>query len=311
MSRISSPNLSCTYGYPSNLSQLIVDVRAEVPHEILARYEKEACINSDLTYKLPQLIAGASNDAAKHNMTIPERARDVVEQCILIREVLSIGSILDDEYFPRELSDRLEKFSSLSVVGEDNKGNTIIYFDLQNFDAKEYKVCWEMGQRPIPSGFVGHSEFDDPCVVNYCSLWYVRMMQWIHSERFGAFKRGEVAEPRVVMVLNIDSIGYSTYSHELRQFLKGIRILGGFLYPEICDYIFAANVPWIADKFWPVIKLVLHHATASKVHICDKNRTRRNLPPLILPSQLPPALGGTMVPERKFKRGDYTDICTD
>lgn len=300
MSLPSSPKQSCNYGYPANLNELTTQVRTAVPRELLLRYKQGTCVNEDLDYKLPQLISAASNDAGVGRVV--ERAAHVVGQCMLLRDVLDIGSILDDEYFPSGLIPRLEKWSSLSVVGDDVRGNTVIYFDLQNFNPTEYKACWDLGSREVPAGLKNHSEFDDPAVVNYCSLWYVRMMEWIHQSRFDSFKEGRVPEPRVVMILNVDSIGFSTYSTELKSFLKGIRIVGGYLYPEICDYIFAANVHWIADRFWPVIRLVLHHATASKVKIYDKHRTKKYLPELVPAADLPEALGGKCQPERMFKR---------
>jgi hypothetical protein len=199
----------------------------------------------------------------------------------------------------------LERSSCLSVVGDDNKGNTVIYYNLTAFSPSDYSKCWEQGSREIPESIKAGSsmfpEFNDPAVVNYCSLWYVRMMEWIHRHRFNSFKKGEAAEPRVVMILNVGSVGFSTWTSELRQFLKGIKILGNCLYPEIADYIFAANVPWIADRFWPLIRKVLHPATAIKVDLYDHTRTKEFIKEIVTHDQLPKCLGGTYYPEKKFR----------
>ena len=279
---------------------LIPDLKAAVPADQLARYQSETCINGDLDYKLPQLLAGAANDAVKGRVV--ERALHVIDQCLLLRDVLRIDSILSEDYFPADLVPLLERWSCLSVVGDDVRGNTVIFFNLKAFDHKEYAKVWAQGHQAVPAEFANHPEFSDPNVVNYCSLWYVRMMQWIHAHRFGAYKSGQVAAPKVVMILNIDSIGISTYSTELKHFLKGIKILGGYLFPEICDYIFAANVPWVADRFWPLIKMVLHPATANKVDLYDKHRTRKMLPDLVKEEHLPASFGGVYEPETQFKQ---------
>jgi len=229
----------------------------------------------------------------------------VINQCLFIREALDIKRILTDDYFPPNLTDMLEQFSCLSVVGNDNKGNTIIYYNLTAFSPRDYAKCWELGSRDIPKVIQAESgrfpEFNDPAVVNYCSLWYVRMMEWIHRHRFDSFKKGESAEPRVVMILNVGSVGFSTFTSELRSFLRGIKTLGNILYPEIADYIFAANVPWIADKLWPLVRKVLHPATAIKVDLFDHNRTKKFIKEIINQDQLPKCFGGTYKPENKFK----------
>ena len=283
-----------------NLAALVPALMAAVPEEVMLRYQRETCVNEDLDYKLLQLLAAAAHDAPKGKSV--EQAAQVINECLLLRDGLQIDSILHDDYFPSDLVPKLEDWSCMSVVGEDTRGNTVIYFNLKKFNPSEYAKVWQAGHRAVPAQFKGHPEFDDPAVVNYCSLWYVRMMEWIHDQRFDHFKSGKVKEPRVVMILNIESAGLSTYSSELKQFLKGIRVIGGYLFPEICDYIFAANVPWIADRFWNLIKLVLHPATASKVEICDRNRTKKLLPELIHEDHLPICFGGRVEPERKFRK---------
>lgn len=286
-------------GSSASFSHLVPELMERVPRYQMERYRRETCVNGDLDYKLEQLLPAAANDAV--NGRVVDRAVHVIDQCLLIRDVLRIPDILEDNYFPTDLAQELEEWSCMSVVGEDVRGNTIIYFNLKKFDPTVYAGIWKRGQQGIPTEFVNHPEFDDPTVVNYCSLWYVRMMEWIHKHRFDQFKAGVVSSPRVIMILNVESIGFSTYSHELKQFLRGIRILGGYLFPEICDFIFAANVPWLADKFWSVIKLVLHPATASKVDLYDKNRTKKLLPTLVENTHLPPCFGGPCIPETGFK----------
>ena len=283
----------------ASFSHLVPELMERVPGYQLERYRKETCVNGDLEYKLEQLLLAAANDAV--NGRVVDRAEHVIDQCLLIRDVLRISDILDDSYFPSDLARDLEEWSCMSVVGEDVRGNTIIYFNLKKFDPIVYAGIWKRGLQEIPSELANNPEFNDPTVVNYCSLWYVRMMEWIHKHRFNQFKTGVVSSHRVIMILNVESIGFSTYSYELKQFLRGIRILGGYLFPEICDYIFAANVPWLADKFWSVIKLVLHPATASKVDLYDKNRTKKLLPALVENTHLPPCFGGPYIPETGFK----------
>jgi hypothetical protein len=284
----------------SLIREWVPQLLAAVPPEVMERYRSETCINGDLGYKLPQLLSAATNDVA-HDQAI-ERAHHVIKQCLLIRDFLRVGEVLSDSYFPADIAASLEQFSCMSVVGDDTKGNTVIYFDLSHFNPTEYARCWELGHRPTPVEFEGHEDLMEPCVSNLCSLWYVRMMEWIHVHRFEAFKNGQIAEPRVVMILNVGSIGLSTWTHELRQFLRGIKILGNYLFPEICDYIFAANVPWVADKFWPVVKLCLHPATSVKVGLYDKKRTVKHLKDLMSDDNLPPVFGGVYKPEKKFDR---------
>ena len=285
------------------INEWIPDIISSVTADVMQRYQKNTCVNGDLSYKLKQLLSAMTNDYPHHE-ALP-RAQHVINQCLFIREALDIDSILSDGYFPPALVPLLEQFSCLSVVGDDNKGNTVIYFNLTRFDAVQYAKCWELGSREVPASVQSglYPEFKEACVVNYCSLWYVRMMEWIHRHRFESFKRGRCAEPRVVMILNVggSAIGSSTWSSELRQFLRGIKTLGNVLYPEIADYIFAANVPWIADKFWPLIRRVLHPATATKVNLYDSNRTKKFIKEIIHSDQLPKCLGGTYSPEKKFK----------
>ena len=285
------------------MNEWIPDIISSVTADVMQRYQQTTCVNGDLSYKLKQLLSAMTNDYPQREA--PPRATNVINQCLFIRDALEIDSILSDAYFPQDLAHLLEEFSCLSVVGDDNKGNTVIYFNLTKFNPVQYAKCWEMGTRYIPQSVLSGSypEFKDQCVVNYCSLWYVRMMEWIHRHRFESFKRGRCAEPRVVMVLNVggSAIGSSTWSSELRQFLRGIKTLGNVLYPEIADYIFAANVPWIADKFWPLIRRVLHPATATKVNLYDSNRTKKFIQEIIHTDQLPKCLGGTYCPEKKFK----------
>jgi|LauGreDrversion4_2_1035121.scaffolds.fasta_scaffold37075_3 hypothetical protein len=285
------------------INDWVPNIISSVTTDVLQRYQKDTCVNGDLSYKLRQLLSAMTNDYPQTE-AVP-RAMNVINQCLFIREALQIDSILNDTYFPPGLVSMLEEFSCLSVVGDDNKGNTIIYFNLTKFKAVEYAKCWEMGTRDIPPSVLSgmYPDFKEPCVVNFCSLWYVRMMEWIHKHRFESFKLGKCAEPRVVMILNVggSAIGSSTWSSELRQFLKGIKTLGNILYPEIADYIFAANVPWIADKFWPLIRRVLHPATATKVDLYDSNRTRKFMKEIITLDQLPRCFGGSYAPEKKFR----------
>lgn len=287
----------------SRINDWVPSVISSVTSEILQRYQADTCVNGDLSYKLRQLLSAMTNDYPQNEAVT--RAMNVINQCLFIREALQIDSILNDSYFPPALTSMLEDFSCLSVVGDDNKGNTVIYFNLTKFNPVEYAKCWEMGTRDVPASVLSgmYPEFKEPCVVNFCSLWYVRMMEWIHKHRFESFKRGKCAEPRVVMILNIggSAIGSSTWSSELRQFLKGIKTLGNVLYPEIADYIFAANVPWIADKFWPLIRRVLHPATATKVDLYDSNRTKKFIKEIIKSDQLPRCFGGSYSPEKKFR----------
>jgi hypothetical protein len=271
-----------------------------VPPETLERYKQETGVRGELSYKLRYLLVAASHDAPPNGVVA--RAAHVINQCLLIRDVLKIDGILDEGFFPPQLVSRLEEWSCLSVVGDDAKGSPVIYFNLKKFNPREYEELWKAGARDVPSGFKGHAELDDPGVVNYCSLWYVRMMEWIHQHRFNRFTNGDIQNPKVVMVLNIEAANISTYSHELRLFLKGIKILGGYLFPEICDYIYAANVPWVADKIWSVLKLILHPETVEKVNLYDKSRTKRTLPSFIPEASLPICFGGQYVPERSFKR---------
>jgi hypothetical protein len=275
------------------------EVKSIVGEKTLSEYIRRTSSGADEKAKLGQLMAACVNTVPRHRVV--ERAVTVIRDCLKIRNVLAIEEILDDHYFPENLVRELEMHSFMSVVGSDNKGSTIISVDLTSFSPAGFANCWRMGMREIPEGFRGHSDFDDPNVVNYCSLWYVRMMEWIHRHRFEAYKAGETGEPRVVMVVNIDGAGLSTFSPELRAFLKGIKGLGEYLFPEICDYIVACNVPWIADKLWPVVRLVLPAATASKVCMYDRNRTKTVLKDLIKLDELPPALGGQYQPERRFK----------
>lgn len=288
--------MSSSAGDPS---QYIEELKARVGAETLERYRTETCINGVLEYKLNQLLAAASHDVPENR--IVERAAHVIDQCLLLRDVLKIDTVLDDDYFPASLVSLLQTFSCMSVVGNDFRGNTVIFFNLKGFNPIEYRKIWEFGHRDIPQEFQGHPEFEDACVVNYCSLWYVRMMEWIHKYRFERYKRGEAQEPKVVMILDIESAGISTYSTELKMFLKGIKISGGYLFPEICDYIYAANVPWLAYRFWPVIKFFLHPATASKVDLYDKIKTKSTLPNMIKLSELPTDLGGEYEPETRFE----------
>ncbi len=271
---------------------------SRIPEDTLHRYKMCTCVNQDLSYKLPQLLSAATNDVP-HDEAI-DRAQVIIDRCLLIRSGLNIDRILDDSYFPEELRDMLERHSCLSVIGDDFKGNTVIYFDLANFNSTAYGKCWELGHRETPAVFSGYEDLMEPCVSNLCCLWYVRMMEWIHVHRFDSYKKGEVEEPRVVMILNVGSVGINKWSPELRQFLRGLKILGNYLFPEICDYIFAANVPWIADKFWSIVKMCLHPATASKVGLYDKKRTVIHLKTLIDQSGLPHAFGGEYEPERRF-----------
>jgi hypothetical protein len=285
------------------ISEWIPEVITSTDPNAMQRYQKETCVNGDVSYKLRQLLSAMTNDYP-HDQAV-YKATHVINQCLFIREALQIDSILADEYFPAALVPMLEQFSCLSVVGDDNKGNTVIYFNLTKFNAVEYSKCWAIGARPVPTAISEgiYPEFKDPCVVNYCSLWYVRMMEWIHRHRFSSFKGGKSVEPRVVMILNVggSAIGSSTWSSELRSFLRGIKTLGNILYPEIADYIFAANVPWIADKFWPLIRRVLHPATASKVDLYDTNRTKKFIKEIIHSDQLPKCFGGSYSPEYRFK----------
>jgi hypothetical protein len=284
------------------ITEWLPEVLKSVPSDVLERYKSQTCVNGDVSYKIKQLLSAMTNDHP-HSDAIP-RSVHVINQCLFIREALGIGSILSDSYFPPGLMDMLESFSCLSVVGDDNKGNTIIYYNLTAFSPSDYSNCWERGSRDIPEAIRSASqkfpEFNDPAVVNYCSLWYVRMMEWIHLHRFESFKKGKATEPRVVMILNVGSVGISTLTSELRQFLKGIKILGNCLYPEIADYIFAANVPWIADRFWPLVRKVLHPATAVKVNLYDSTRTKKFIKDIISHDELPKCFGGTYNPERKF-----------
>ena len=266
-----------------------------VPPDVLERYRMETGVKGDISYKLKYLLIAAAHDSTPDGVV--DRAYHVIKQSLLIRDVLKIDDILEDSYFPADMVARLEEWSCLSVVGNDINGSPVIYFNLKKFDAREYSQLWQTGMRDIPQGFKGHPELDDLCVVNYCSLWYVRMMEWIHGHRFGALK-----EPKVVMVLNVEAASLSTYSYELRQFLKGIRTLGGYLFPEICDYIYAANVPWVADRAWSIIKRILHPETVQKVNLCDKSRTKRTLPDKIPENSLPICFGGLYHPESQFKR---------
>ena len=265
------------------------------PPELMERYRQETGVKGEISYKLKYLQTAASHDAPPDGVV--SRAIHVIKHCLQIREVLNIDKILDESYFPPDIVSQLEEWSSLSVVGDDSRGSPVIYFNLKKFNPHKYAKLWEAGTREVPPGFRGHPELDDPCVVNLCSLWYVRMMEWIHEHRFDSVK-----EPKVVMVLNIEAASLSTYSYELRQFLKGIRTLGGYLFPEICDYIYAANVPWVADRAWSIIKLILHPETVQKVDLCDKSRTKKTLPLKIPEKSLPICFGGLYVPETEFKR---------
>ena len=282
----------------SLLSDQIRELKSRVEAETLERYRLETCINGDLDYKLKQLLAAAAHDVPEDR--IVDRCLHVIDQCLLLRDVLEIEKVLHDDYFPAAIVPLLQRHSCMSVVGEDVKGSTVIYFNLKNFDPSEYAKIWEMGRRDVPTQLTGHSEFDQECVVNFCSMWYIRMMEWIHKYRFKRYKRGEVDEPKVVMILDIEAAGLSTYSTELKLFLKGIKISGGYLFPEICDYIYAANVPWLAYKIWPVIRLFLHPATACKVALYDKKRTKHTLKSVINPSELPTSFGGEYEPELHF-----------
>lgn len=283
-----------------NMEHSVESLLKMVPEETMERFRKETCVDGVLSYKLPQVLTAAAHDAPSDRVV--ERGVHVINHCLLIRDVLGVNRILDDSYFPASLVAGLEEWSCMSVVGDDARGNTVIYFNLKKFNADQYAKLWAAGAREVPAGFKGHPELDDPCVVNYCSLWYVRMMEWIHAHRFEKFRAGAKSEPKVAMVLNIEAASLSTYSTELRQFLKGIKVLGGYLYPEICDYIYAANVPWIADKFWSLLKLILHPETIEKVNICDKSRTRKTLSSHISQESLPICFGGKYTPERMFKR---------
>jgi hypothetical protein len=283
-----------------NRHPLVEDLKRAVPEDVLERFRAETCIAGDLEYKLPQVLRASVHDAEPGQVV--DRAVHVINHCLLIREGLEIGKILDDDYFPPSVVQMLEERSCLSVVGDDERGNPVIYFNLKRFNPSEYTKLWQAGSRPVPERFRGHPELNDPCVVNYCSLWYVRMMEWLHAHRFDKFRSGGCREPKVAMVLNIEAAGLSTYTPELRQFLKGIKVLGGYLFPEICDYIYAANVPWIADKFWSLMKMILHPETVEKVNICDKSRTKKTLKDHISDESLPICFGGHYVPELRFKR---------
>jgi hypothetical protein len=278
----------------------IQELLALVPKDIMDRYRRETGVRGELDYKLKFLLIAATHDAPPNK--IVQRAAHVINHSLLIRDVLKIDHILDDSYFPTHLVKRLEDWSCLSVVGNDLKGSPVIYFNLKMLNPQEYAELWKAGAGEVPEGFKGHAELDDPCVVNYCSLWYVRMMEWIHQHRFELFRERAVQVPKVVMVLNIEAAGLSTYSSELRQFLKGIKVLGMYLFPEICDYIYAANVPWVADKVWSLIKIILHPETVEKVNLYDKSRTKKTLPNLIPSTSLPVCFGGNYEPERSFKR---------
>jgi hypothetical protein len=279
---------------PAN-EENIQELVRRTPPELLERYRLETGVRGEISYKLRYLLIAASHDAEPERVV--ERAIHVLKHCLLIRDVLDIGRILHESYFPSGIVSQLEEWSSLSVVGDDSRGSPVIYFNLRKFNPQEYAKLWQAGTRDVPLGFKSHPELDDPCVVNLCSLWYVRMMEWIHEHRLAG-----MSQPKVVMVLNIEAAGLSTYSYELRQFLKGIRTLGGYLFPEICDYIYAANVPWIADRAWSIIKLILHPETVEKVALCDKSRTKKTLPSKIPEKSLPICFGGSYVPETQFKR---------
>ena len=277
----------------------VSELKSRVDPSTLEKYRINTCVDGDLEYKLHQLFCAASHDVPEDQ--IVNRALFVIDQCLLLRDALEIDKILDDDYFPKHLVPCLQSSSCMSVVGEDVSGNTVIYFNLTKFDPVEYTRVWEMGRREIPHQLKINPEFNDHCVVNYCSMWYVRMMEWIHKHRFGGYRKGKSKEPKVVMILDIESAGISTYSTELKLFLKGIKVSGGYLFPEICDYIYAANVPWLAYSLWPVIRLFLHPATASKVDLYDKKRTNKTLTNMIKPSELPPSFGGDYEPETKFE----------
>ena len=279
-----------------------------VPQETMKRFQEETCVNQDLTYKRPQVLSAASNDVPEGKVV--ERGHHVIDQCLLLRDALHLKSILQEDFFPKELVPMLEANSCLSVIGNDQKGNTVIYFNLTRFNPSEYAKLWAIGgMREIPESL--KADLAEPCVSNYCSLWYVRMMTWIHAHRFESFKAGLVKEPRVVMILNVGSVGISTLSTELRQFLRGIKILGNYLFPEICDYIFAANVPWIADKVWPMIKMILHPATANKVDLYDHKRTKKFLAQLMHQDDLPKCFGGCFEPENKFKHHGRSPVAVE
>jgi hypothetical protein len=280
-------------------SHLIPELLARADPRLLERYVSEICIDRNLKSKVNQLLSGAKNDVPDD--AIVTRALHMIYMSLLIRDALKLDMILGEEYFPESQMKKLEEYSCLSVVGDDARGNTVIYFNLSKFDPAQYRKMWEEGVREVPSEFRSHPELNDPAAVNLCSLWYVRMMEWIHKNRFTKFRQGQVPEPRVVLLINLDSVGINAYTHELRQFLKGIRMVGGYLFPEICDYIFASNVPWLADKIWPVVRLILHHATAARVQIYDRTRTVKYLPELIHPNNLPPCFGGHWVPDISFR----------
>ena len=123
-----------------------------VPPETLARYQEETCVDGNLSYKLPQVLSAASNDVP--SAKVLDRAHHVINQCLLLRDGLGLSKILQEDFFPNEIVSMLETSSCLSVIGDDQKGNTVIYFNLTKFNPIEYSKLWNRGNQPVPEIFL-------------------------------------------------------------------------------------------------------------------------------------------------------------
>ena len=272
----------------------VEDLKSRLSSDSLSRYlyrHPLGCLEDLKLYKLVRQVAMGADER-----DLVEQCQDSVDLCLKLREELNLDRILDEDYFPASFVDCIEKHSMLSIAGFDLNGNPVIYIDLSSFIPSDFSIMWASNKLDIPFCFSG-TELYDSKVFNLCTLWYVRMMEWVHRHRFAD---PTTATHSVTVLVYAEGLSLKDLSGDLRSFLAGVALIGKHLYPDIAERILIVNVHWFVDVIWPLLRALVDKQSASKVIIWSSSKTEKRMSHHIDNDNLPISLGGLFQPITRF-----------
>ena len=122
--------------------------------------------------------------------------------------------------------------------------------------------------------------------------WQVIDYERLYRDIFPALSAGDPnAMPCVVSIFDLDKIGMSQWLDMQAIVASGIRVASDN-YPELMGALYVINAPIFFRCIWTVIRPLLDHRTACKIHIVRGGKTADALLETIPAENLPCFLGG-------------------
>lgn len=100
-------------------------------------------------------------------------------------------------------------------------------------------------------------------------------------------------DAKSVSILDVDGVGFSSFSGKVKDYVQKVIKLSGTHYPERLHKNFIVNAPFAFRGIWAVVKNFIDANTLEKVSICGSSGYQDDLFKLVDPDQVPQRYGGT------------------